>query len=176
MAPAEESTEFQFTNPGFYDVTLNVNNCDLAFDTLMTQTIEISGRPVLDSIPAFVPLCNGSATVTAASVDTVGLSFLWTPTGDTTNTVTITQAGAYSVTVTNSAGCSNSSNFLANPVNPIVDIGFDRIYCINDPADSLNAANPNSSFQWIVSLDGSLISTPGDTTRIMDVVTNIPGD
>ena len=124
---AQQDTEFQFTNPGLYDVSLNVNNCDLAFDTTMFQTIEISGRPVLDSIPAFVPLCNGSATVTAASADTVGLSFLWLPTGDTTNTVTITQAGAYSVTVTNQAGCSNSSNFLANPVNPVVDLGPDRI-------------------------------------------------
>ena len=169
-------TEFQFTNPGFYDVSLNVNNCDLAFDTTMFQTIEISGRPVLDSIPAFVPLCNGSATITAASADTVGLSFLWSPTGDTTNTVTITQPGSYSVTVTNQAGCSNSSNFLANPVNPAVNLGPDRIYCINDQADSLNAENPNSSFQWVVTLDGSVISTPADTSRIMDVATDLPGD
>ena len=175
FAAFQADAEYQFTNPGFYDVELRVHNCSFAFDTTMTQLIEISGKPVLDSIPGFVPLCNGSATVTAASVDTVGLSFLWS-TGDTTNTVTITQAGNYSVTVTNPAGCSNSSNFLANPVNPMVNLGPDRIYCINDPADSLNAANPNSTFSWVVTLDGSVISSPADTTRIMNVTTDLPGD
>ncbi len=171
----DQNTEFMFTNPGLYDVELRVHNCNFSFDTTMTQLIEISGQPILDSIPGFVPLCNGSATVTAASVDTVGLSFLWS-TGDTTNTVTITQAGAYSVTVTNPAGCSNSTNFLANPVNPVVDLGFDRIYCLNDPADSLNAGNPNSSIQWVVTRDGTTISTNTDTTRVYDVVTDVPGD
>ncbi len=171
----DQNTEFMFDNPGFYDVELRVHNCNFSFDTTMTQLIEISGKPVLDSIPGFVPLCNGSATVRAASVDTVGLSFLWS-TGDTTNTVTLTQAGNYSVTVTNPAGCSNSMDFLASPVNPVVDLGFDRIYCLNDEADSLNAGNPNSTIQWVVTRDGTLISTPADTTRIYDVVTDIPGD
>ncbi len=171
----DQNTEFTFQNPGFYDVELRVHNCNFAFDTTMFQTIEISGKPILDSIPGFVPLCNGSATVSAASVDTVGLSFLWS-TGDTTNTITITQAGAYSVTVTNPAGCSDGTSFLANPVNPMVDLGFDRIYCLNDPADSLNAGNPNSSIVWTVTRDGTLISTATDTTRIYDVVTDVPGN
>ena len=171
----DQNTEFMFSNPGFYDVELRVHNCNFSFDTTMTQLIEISGKPILDSIPGFVPLCNGSATVSAASVDTVGLSFLWS-TGDTTNTITITQAGNYSVTATNPAGCSNTTNFLANPVNPVVDLGFDRIYCLNEPADSLNAGNPNSTILWQVTRDGTTISTPADTTRIYDVVTDVPGD
>lgn len=171
-----ENDSLTFTAPGLYDVNLKIFNCDPEPVLDSIATIEISAPPVLDSIPAFVPLCNGSAEVSAASQDTVGLSYLWSPNGETTRTVTITEAGRYSVMVSNPAGCVQSMNFDAAPVSPVVDLGPDRIYCVNDQADSLNAANPNSTFAWDVSLDGNPVAIqPGDTTRIYDVVTDTPG-
>ncbi len=52
-------------------------------------------------------LCQGSsATLTASG----GGTYLWTPGGQTTNQISINSAGIYSVTVTDSNGCTNSAS------------------------------------------------------------------
>lgn len=48
--------------------------------------------------------------------DTTGYSYLWS-TGEMTETIEINESGTYTVTVTNSIGCSNERNIIVEPSN-----------------------------------------------------------
>jgi large repetitive protein len=83
----------------------------------LTQVTELEQIPT----PVITPngntiFCNGnSVSLTVNST----LSNVWTPTGQTGNTISATVAGDYQVTVFNSIGCSATSAPLTVVVNPI---------------------------------------------------------
>ena len=97
-----------------YDTLTNTNGCDsiLIYNLISTPSpaVHISGPQV------FCP--DSFAILTTDSAK----SYLWS-TGDTTQSISVTEAGSYSVTVTFSNGCiSESSTFdLYESVNPILD-------------------------------------------------------
>jgi hypothetical protein len=71
---------------------------------------------------------------------------LWNTT-ETTQAITTTGAGTYSVTVTNLEGCSASSSVLITiNTNPVVALGADVIQCGGNV--TLDAGNTGSSYQW----------------------------
>jgi hypothetical protein len=60
----------------------------------------------------------GSVTLTASIVPGAGVSYLWSPGGETTQAIYVTASGSYSVTVT-VTGCAGSAAATVVTVNPI---------------------------------------------------------
>ncbi|MBC8153766.1 MAG: gliding motility-associated C-terminal domain-containing protein, partial [Bacteroidetes bacterium] len=86
---------------GNYIVTANLDGCERS-DTLR---VVVNPSPQIN-VPGRVPLCegnNGSATLTATGSGT--LTYAWSPLGQTTNTVTVRNAGRYTVRATNQFNC-----------------------------------------------------------------------
>ena len=91
------------TVTGNYSVT--VTNSGGCSGTSSPVTVTVSPVPVVTTTPAGnAALCNGSLVITASA----GSVYQWSN-GATTQAITVTQAGTYSVTVTNQFGCTNTS-------------------------------------------------------------------
>jgi large repetitive protein len=113
---------------GSYSVTVtDENGCtatagpvNVVVNTNPTPTITASGPTTL---------CQGQSVTLTASV---GASYLWS-TGATTQSITVSTAGSYSVTVTNASGCSGTSapvNVIVNPnPTPTVTAGGPTTFC-----------------------------------------------
>ncbi len=87
-------------------------------------------------------------------------SYLWN-TGDTTQTITVTQAGEYWVQVTNQFNCfaSDTMEFTIDPL-PFVSLGNDTTLCYYHEL-YLDAGNPGSTYLW----------STGETTQTIMVDT-----
>jgi len=101
-------------------------------------------------------ICQGESVPLGAPA---GAAYLWSN-GETTQTIMITLAGNYSVTVDQGNGCTGISNVVSVGVNPVpvVYLGDD----IQVPAVqtvTLDAANPGAIFLW----------STGETTQTINV-------
>lgn len=103
---------------GIYSVTVtDGNGC--------TQTgiaqVNNSNGPQITSSSYTDPLCKGNSDGSASVVVTgTGLSYSWTPPGPNSASVTGLSAGNYTVTVTDSSGCSSFQLFTLSEPPPIV--------------------------------------------------------
>ncbi len=76
-----------------------------------------------------------------------GSAYLWN-TNATTQQITVSTAGVYSVTVTNSAECAETFDATATFIGyPVVELGQDTVLCEGDMLD-LDAGNSGASFLW----------------------------
>jgi uncharacterized protein (TIGR02145 family) len=123
-----------------YTVTgTNANGCSntaqvtVTVNALPTPSISYVGSPIL---------CQGSV---LALNSTAGSSYLWSN-GQTTQTIQVTQGGAYTVQVTNANGCVGTSNPVNITVNPL-------------PAPSITAQGPTTFCQG-----GSVVLTSTGAT------------
>ncbi|MFK7934393.1 MAG: SdrD B-like domain-containing protein, partial [Saprospiraceae bacterium] len=102
--------------PGTYTITVTVRRADGCSDTV-TTTVTINANPVVAIQPPAPDLCGGGSIDFVADVSggTTGLTYAWSANVGTFNdntlaepTYTINQVGTYevSLTVTNSAGCT----------------------------------------------------------------------
>ena len=91
-----------------YARILNGSDCyKITPETLIVNTFD---PPNFEETSTF--LCDGSNTI--LTIDTSYSSYLWS-TGDTTNTITVTNTGQYTVTVTNSQGCQKTKEYVVKP-------------------------------------------------------------
>ncbi|MCY1636783.1 hypothetical protein, partial [Marinifilum sp. D737] len=76
-----------------------------------------------------------------------GASYLWSN-GATTQSITVSTSGNYSVVVTDSNGCSATDdvNVTVHP-NPVVDLGTDQETCAGGTI-TLDAGNAGASYLW----------------------------
>ena len=74
---------------------------------------------------------------------TAGDSYLWSPGGETTQTITVTSSGNYSVQVT-SGSCSGSSSVVAVIVNPLPSVTLSAFtpVCSTDNSYTLTGGSP----------------------------------
>jgi hypothetical protein len=144
VATPDSSTTYYVTVTDSYGVVI----ADSVF-------IEITENPVIDLGNDF-DICQGESVPLGAPA---GVSYLWSN-GETTQTIMITQAGTYSVTVDEGNGCIGISNEVAVGVNPlpVVDLGSDIQATIGETV-TLDAANPGAAFHW----------STGATTQTIDV-------
>ncbi|MBL0330702.1 MAG: T9SS type A sorting domain-containing protein [Bacteroidetes bacterium] len=102
---------------GSYSVTqTDVNGCS---STSVATNVNVSSAPLPTvSVAGSTALCAGeSVTLSASTADT----YLWSPGGQTTQTIVVTAAGTYNVTTTNADACDGvgtSSNTVVT-VNPV---------------------------------------------------------
>ncbi|MEP7217518.1 MAG: hypothetical protein ABI876_01310 [Bacteroidota bacterium] len=99
------------------------------------------------------PHCYGDVVTLAASY---GMAYRWSPGGQTTSVITVTETGLYSVTVTNSDGCIATSpealvKFLPKPPPPTIQV-FPRLILCEGDSVILKAMIPDgvigAKIQW----------------------------
>jgi uncharacterized delta-60 repeat protein len=100
------SNSFYPTQSGSYTVTIYQNNCPVTSAGISVTMNALPSVPSITSSGTIVPCSGGSMTLSAPGGLT---SYLWN-TGATTSSIIVSQSGNYSVTVSNSAGCQNTSN------------------------------------------------------------------
>lgn len=132
-----------------------------AADSNITPTvfIRIAPIPVMVINASSSNICQGySATLTASAAD----SYLWSN-GDTTQSITVTNSLNYSVTGTNSYGCSANSAPVSLIVNPAYSVNDPQMIC---PGGSYSfnghtyssAGNYNDTLQTIFGCDSIIVT------------------
>ena len=84
-----------------------VNGTDCYGITPVVLQIAVFDPPLFDDETRYI--CNGTSV--NLSVASIYSSYIWS-TGATTNQITATQSGNYSITVTNNLGCQKTKNFI----------------------------------------------------------------
>jgi len=153
------SRTIQPTSSGTYSVTVTTaQNCSSTFDAVVALVPTVSV-----SLGADTTLCTGNSVILDAG--NPGLSYAWSN-GATTRTITVDQAGLYSVTVSN--GSCNATDAItiavqAAPTDPLQD----ETRCVGIPI-TLDAVNPGCSYAWST---GSTAQTITVTTAASYTVT-----
>lgn len=153
------------TKSGFYSVEASDGTCKATSDEV---EVRVSPAPTV-SITSNVPtntICEGGSLTLDAGVHA---EYDWKRNGTSVGsnrTITITQvaqAGSYTVTVKNSAGCPATSTPVVVKVNPnpspVIDDGGKKQFCAGD-STTLDAGPGFSSYLW---------SNSGATTRRITV-------
>ncbi|HWR33898.1 MAG TPA: hypothetical protein VN451_10240, partial [Chitinophagaceae bacterium] len=129
---------------GSYSVTVTTGSC---VSTSPSTTVTVNPLPAA-SVSAGGPttFCQGLSVVLTASA---GSSWLWSN-GATTQSITVTTSGNYSVTVTNSFGCSANSAATSVTVNPnppaVVTAGGPITFCQGGSVTL--TANAGTAYLW----------------------------
>lgn len=136
-----------------------------------TKTVTVNSVPFANISPQpTVAICAGSSTTLSAVTDN-GTTFLWSPGGATTQTATFSTAGAKTVTITNSFGCSTTSAATTITVNPLptVSVSPNAPTICNGNSVQLTASGA-STYTW--SPASGLLSTSGTTVTAQPTVTS----
>ena len=132
------------TTAGTYAVT--VTN---SYGCTATQQVQVTPGGSITNNSTNVAFCQGqSATLNAGNP---GNSYLWS-TGATSQTINVSSAGQYAVTITNTNGCSATLTTTVN-VNPLPTAAFTpHDVCLNEPVNFLDISSINSGsitgWQW----------------------------
>ncbi|MFN8394994.1 MAG: T9SS type A sorting domain-containing protein [Bacteroidia bacterium] len=97
------TSSIQVSTPGQYALTVTTNGCQFA-DTILIN----AGTATAPSLPADTAICPDTSVVIAAVPGMAG--YLWSG-GATSASITVAQAGSYSVTVTDAIGCTSTDAF-----------------------------------------------------------------
>ncbi len=150
---------------GDYLVSLLIGN-RCGFNTAFSQTITVNAPPPASSLPAGLPLCGSSMPISVYDTPPPNIndfSFSWS-TGDTTNTITVSNQGTYDVTVTDrTSGCTTTASVFIGPPFT-VDLGPDVTICENDALVLDCQANASNYFWYI---DNNPVS-PANNQRTFD--------
>lgn len=133
-----------------------VVNLSTGCDSDVVRYLKVNKAPVV-SLGTDLTICDGTPTVIDAA--NPGSTYLWS-TGDTTQTITVSTAGTYSVMVTNTSGCSSYDTIVVNTnPSPVQALGADIQACVGQNV-VLDAGNPNATYSW----------NTGATTRTINPV------
>lgn len=141
------------TVSGTYSVTVTTpQNCSATFNAVVNLMPE-----VFVDLGNDTTLCEGSSLILDAG--NPGNTNQWS-TGQSGNTITVSQAGNYSVT-SNNGYCSGGDMITVSIAPSPTDELEDVEHCIDDPVQ-LDAGNQGSSFQW----------SNGEITQVIDAPTS----
>ncbi len=135
-APYSTGTQtITVSNPGTYSVTVDDHGC------MLSDTVQ------LDNYPFVAPVINGTTGFCQGasqplSVTPAYSSYLWS-TGATTQSVTVSTTGAYSVTVTDNNACNHTASVAVtvHPL-PVVTLVQPANTCANLPPYALTGGSP----------------------------------
>ena len=168
------------TAAGTYTHTLQtVNGCD----SVLTLVVTLEALPPT-AITGITTICEGESTTLTANG---GVSYVWSN-GGTTNSISVSQSGVYTVTATNAEGCSNTAN-VAVTVNPLptITIGGNTTLCAGNSttltasgADSYswstgdNTASVSISAFGVYTVTGSTTAGCSGTANVTVLVSQLP--
>ncbi|MFN5355054.1 MAG: PKD domain-containing protein [Bacteroidota bacterium] len=118
---------------------IDANGCQSTAFTAVT----VQANPILNLSPG-VFICSGLSATLNPGVS--GVSYLWS-TGATTSTVTVNSQGAYTLTVTNPAGCTASGTTQVTVSGQTVSNNTAIQICQGETA-TIQAGQSGVSFQW----------------------------
>ncbi len=127
--------------PTVYSVMVtNANGCK-AYDSV---SVGLNPAPVVNFSPAFI--CVGTSTVLNAG--NPGSTYLWSPGGETSQTLSVTDSGYYQVLVTNGFGCvgTGGTNVMLGGTSLVVNPT--NINACSGDVVSLDAGNPGANYLW----------------------------
>jgi len=115
--------------------------------------------------------CTGASTTLTASQ---GTAYLWSPGGQTTQSINVNTTGLYSVSVTNNYGCSGVSDnvSVSQLPNPVVNLGNDTTIC---GFLMLNAGPAFANYSWSGGTSNTQYLTASSTGLYTVVVTDSLG-
>jgi subtilisin-like proprotein convertase family protein len=124
----ETTQTIDVTTANTYSVTItNQFTCSIVSDA----TIAVNALPLVNLQDAEV--CAG--TVVTLDAENIGSTYVWSPNGETTQTIVANATDSYSVTVTDANGCSSTSaaDVIVN-ANPVVNITGNTTICEGETA------------------------------------------
>ena len=144
------------TAGNYYVVVTDTNGCSAQSNSL---TVSVGAPPSRPTVAAGGPtnFCIGGSVVLTSSQASGNT---WYPSGQTSQSITVTSAGSYSVTYTDSTGCSATSlatNVTTNPV-PTVSVQAPATVCQGDTVTLTSSSNT-----------GNVWFPGGDTTQSLMV-------
>ncbi len=154
----ETSQGVTATVAGVYSVTIsNAAGCTSSASVTVTENSNLS--PVILE----TTLCQSTELDAGSGFG----NYLWSPNGETTPTITVTQNGTYSVTVSNGASCTGETSIdvtIHQP--PVADAGADDLICGYDYNLSANGL----SGSWSYTGAGTVIfADPNSTNTLVTV-------
>jgi len=139
---------------GIYSVTvIDANGCS----SESNKTLAVNNAPSA-TISGVNVICEGTITVFTASG---GAGYVWS-TGATTDKITLTTSGTYTVSVTNLPGCTSSSNKTLTVIkNPMAEINGTSEICEGE--NSILTASGGVNYVWNTGATTSAINvgSPG---------------
>jgi hypothetical protein len=146
---------------GFYSVTVtNVNGC-----AATSAPVPVNANP--NPIPVVTAggpttFCQGGSVTLTSSF---GLNYLWS-TGATTQSITVSTNGNYTVTVTDGNGCTGTSLPVAVNINllpqPVVDLDGPASFCQGDNVELTVSAGTAYLWNTGATTQSITVSTVGD--------------
>jgi hypothetical protein len=145
----------------------------------VTKTIVVGARPTINNLSNSLPvLCQGGSSllsVNASAGTGVTLSYLWSPTLESTATISAspTVTTEYIVTVYGQYGCFRKDTTVVtidgNLVGPVVTMNYSNLnVCAGATGNSIIAAStstPGATFQWSTTAGGTITSV-NDTISV----------
>jgi len=164
-APSIDTNQtFDVYLPGSYNLTATLGGC--SFTTPLFDIVEFPVPAI--QITGLTQVCDGDTNVLSA---TPGYSsYLWSSSiNDTLDSLQITTQGNYSVTITDTNGCTNSDSFSVIDFSSTVIIKGDTTFCKNDTL-LLYVGSGYDSLLWSTGevTDSIYITT---TTFVTDTIT-----
>ena len=156
------TSNLNVSNGGIYTVTVSDTNGCLA---TASANVVAHPQPVV-GISGDTYLCMGqSGTLTA----TGGNTYAWS-TGATTPSIPVSHGGTYSVTATNSYGCSGSASVTVTSLENL-SIAGNTSFC-NGQSTTLSVANGTGSYLW--STGATTSSIPVSQAGLYTVTVTLP--
>ncbi len=159
------------TTSGNYSVTVtNANGCSAASSS---TTVTVNALPTaIISANGNTTFCQGGSVILTSSA---GASYLWSN-GSTSQTITVTTSGNYSVTVTNVNGCSAASSSTTVNVNTlptaIISANGNTTFCQGNSVILTSSAGASYLWSNAATTQSITVTTSGNYSVI---VTNANG-
>jgi gliding motility-associated-like protein len=151
-----------YTNPGNYNVSLTVTN-SFGCSATIVQNIGINPPPIVSAGLNQSVCLGGSATLTASG----GVSYVWSPGGQTTGSITVTPSNTtvYTVVATDINGCTAqaSATVTVNPL-PVISVTPSQSICAGQSATL--TASGGLTYNWNPTGNNtpSIVVSPGSST------------
>ncbi len=152
-------------NTNYIVQVTDVNGCQ-ATDTI---AVTVNPNPVVNLGNAFI--CTGSNTTLDAG--NAGNLFSWTPNGETTQTILVSTAGTYGVTVTNANGCTGYAQAVVVVGGDSIIDNTTNLMACDGVLTTLDAGNPGATYAWSTGATTQTISV--NTAGTYTVTITDPG-
>ena len=142
---SEQNPSHIFSEPGTYNVYLTVSNLDGSDIATMVITVYANPTVIVPEINQSI-ICEGSSSEITVWND-ANISYEWSN-GSTESTTVVTEAGVYTLTITDEHGCTATASFeMAMAPVPEVSLGTDIDVCENSEAE-INAGEGYNWYNW----------------------------
>lgn len=126
----ETSQSISVTQTGIYTVTVTNSVGCLASASLPMGFLPVPNSDIVANGP--LSICEGDELELTVQNLPFGIGYDWS-TGESSQSITVTEAGSYSVLVTSISGCTSMSEVeISELILPYIDLGEDRYVCSGD--------------------------------------------